>query len=167
VLAREYDIFGAAGGALRVYDPVAAAPAFDVGTGLTYIGGSAFSDNGDTLFVVARDTSVLLLAVNASTGALLRQVRLGGYEPGDVLTTPLGRWIFIANGASVDVLDRGSLARVATLGHPRGMEPSTDVLPARVNWVVGLADPFRNRVYVISLYWAAFDINQYEFEVMP
>jgi hypothetical protein len=165
---------------IAVYDPVTATPAFTIPGNFIHVGGSAFSTGGDTLYVMARDTSGLssLLVVNATTGAVLQRAVLHwpqhavGWnaladvnEPGDVVATPLGRWLYVTNGSMVGVLDRATLARVATLRLPpreHGGDAGNDV-----PYAVLVADPPRNRLYLAGWVSSALYRFTYEFEVMP
>ncbi len=108
------------------------APVLETATGtvryvlpLAPVGAAAFTPNGDSLLVHARDAarpsgeSNRLLVLASSTGQVLADVLAPGYLSSLVLD-PRGRWIYASlfGRPTVFVLDRQTLARVATVTAP-------------------------------------------------
>lgn len=110
---------------------------------LRYAGGSAFSENGDTLWVAGPDSLYerrVALALDATTGNVLAETRLDALIPSPgmavraVATDPDGPWLYVSVAATfapdalhlVLVLDRRTLAVRGVLTAPRSDGPILD-----------------------------------------
>jgi len=114
-----FPIWASAG--VRVLDPTTLGVAFTL-TGAPFVGGAAFSEDGDTLFVVAvrgHSDQLALLMVDAISGAVLAHtdLHLQTRDAFAVTPDPTRPLLYVA-GSTVEVLDRNTLAPVARLrGH--------------------------------------------------
>ncbi len=103
-----------------VVDPVALSVAYYLD--LATAGGAAFTPGGDTLFIAGGDSTDTrrLLAVDPTNGrVLLQSPPIVGNQA--VALDPGHPWVYVAGdvgGVTVEVFDRGTLDKVATLRAP-------------------------------------------------
>jgi hypothetical protein len=121
---------------------------------------SAFTREGDTLFVVGQDSAsrtLVLAAVRAADGEELGSVALdtlddGGWTTPGLALDPEASWLYVASVSgsaqipTLLVIDRGSLAVLAILRAPAPVGPYWDYIGKGL-WVVPA--PLEGYVYVI------------------
>ncbi len=146
---------------LIAVDPRVPALAFYL-TDISEMGGAAFSPEGDTIFAAGlwRSGGAKLLAVDATSGAILRETAIGYWDTQVVAVDPTRPWLYLVGEDSVGgawavsllVYDRASFAVVARLRIPASKLPSYTHFPyaALYNAVV---DPFRREIYVTLNQW--------------
>jgi len=133
-----------------------------------YIGGVAFSPAGDTLYAVYVDS---LAAFDATTGARLagQAVGDGNESRGGYSVAVDGPWLylcgFMGGTVVVQVHDRRTLARVATLKVPSALVPVTNTLPLVANYVP-IVDVFRRRLY-LTMNYTVTPTHVFEFDLLP
>lgn len=114
--------------------------------------GATFTDNGDTLFVAnyAAYDSLMLESFDAKTGRALAQTRFpeaAGFIVG-LKADPSHRWLYImVPPSALEVLDRTTLARVATLKVPPAASGSYH--PYLSDWTL-MVDPIARRLYAVG-----------------
>lgn len=144
-------------GGLFAFEPTAPAFVYRVGT---YAGGAAFSEGGDTLFAVVNDSGpVHLVALDATTGARLREVPVWSGEL-EVVVDPGRPWLylvgveggFVSGHIAVYVYDRASFARIATLVVPDSAVPPNSSAHL-AGMYVPILDPVRRALYVTMNYF--------------
>jgi hypothetical protein len=143
--------------ALVAIDPAVPSVAFTV-TGVGHTGGAAFSEGGDTLFAVVRDSAntPALLAVDAASGARLRSVPVGYWDLG-VVVDPGRPWLYLVGveggftqgQLAVYVYDRASFTRIATVRVPAAALPPNNSA-ALAGVYVPILDPVRRQLYLTN-----------------
>jgi hypothetical protein len=147
-------------------------------SGFHEIWGAAFSDAGDTLFVVgpaAADSQPNLAIVAASDGRVLKSIRAwwGTYR---LMLDPAGRWIYLVGAAqdtssgrfgynnlhpALEVLDRATLKRIALLlGDESSQVGTSDIYP--------ILSPAEPRIYYVitCAFCGAGPASIYAFDLM-
>lgn len=144
------------------------------GTEARQADGGDFTVGGDTLFLgVTEDNrpTYSLLVREASSGRALATLPLEGF-PGDVVNDPQGPWVYVTapgfTESVIQVLDRNTLAFVATLRPPANTVPADSLAHLRGYTIV--LDLFARRLLLLKEFFLggrALRTQLFEFDLMP
>ncbi len=161
-----FQAYGVAGGTpgIPVFEPAGPSVAYTLP--LNEIGGVAFSEVGDTVFAAAADSAgrAMVFAADAVSGRILATKTLASgaasYTTASSVALDPGRpWLYVAdqqNGQPyIDVFDRTSLSRVATLRVPPGAMQLDPLQVEMFDIYVIVLSPVERRLYLTFNYAAA------------
>jgi len=161
-----------------VIDPLAGGVAYSI-AGLTFDGGAAFSDGGDTLYVVGTDTlsRTLVFALDATSGRKLGAATLAVGGASGMAADPGRPWIYIMGVADgqpyVDVIERASLAHLARLRVPLwAVESAGRFFSSYLPWVLVMS-PVQRQLLLTVNNWSTLYQNPAEptyvlrFDLLP
>ena len=170
-------------GGVPVFDATVPGVAYTIAA-LTGTAAAAFTPGGDTVYV-AGDSAYhgnMLLAVDAASGAVLGRTPVGGYWPREglaVAVDPLRPWLYVAwtvshdpynlDSVVVNVYDRRSLRRVATLAASSGMRAGIPVSPGfqPYAWTFVMS-PVERRLYLtFNVPWPDGLTYVFKYKLMP
>ncbi len=152
-------------GGVPVFDATVPGVAYTL-TALQRTWGAAFTPGGDTLFVAGADSAIatqeVMLVVEAATGAVLARAPISGYYDLAglaVAADPLGPWVYVAwltgrpyvaDTPVVDVYDRRTLARVASLRASGSLLSAVPGDPFEPAWAWAFVmSPIARRLYLV------------------
>ena len=170
-------------GGVPVFDATVPGVAYTL-TALPRTWTAAFSPGGDTLFVAGDDSAggEVLLEVNAASGGVLARAPLSGAYYGAglaVAVDPMRPWVYVAwmagsqpyvaDTPAVDVYDRRSLVRVATLRASTSLFKAVPGDPFNPTWAWAFVpSPLERRLYLTFNNGQGAGLTYvFEYDLMP